>query len=144
MEQAMRRVLALTLLSVAAAAGPAQAQSAAGTGSSMIFFPWNEPRIDRDAAAMLDNAAAAYRQSPGGAVRISGHSDRSGPAASNRRSAAARAEAVRAYLAGRGVPAAVMSVATFGEERPLIATEDGVREPQNRRVDITFGAGSER
>ncbi len=140
----MRTLIALTLLLVAAGAGPARAQPAAQRATLMIFFPWNEPRIDRDAAATLDEAAAAYRRSPGGAVRISGHSDRSGPAAHNQRSAAARAEAVRRYLIERGVPAAVVSVATYGEDRPLIATEDGVREPQNRRVDILFGAASAR
>jgi outer membrane protein OmpA-like peptidoglycan-associated protein len=31
-----------------------------------------------------------------------------------------------------------MTVASFGEERPLIPTEDGVREVQNRRVVIAF------
>ena len=31
-----------------------------------------------------------------------------------------------------------MSVASFGEERPLVPTEDGVREVQNRRVEIAF------
>ena len=30
----------------------------------------------------------------------------------------------------------------FGESRPLVETADGVREPQNRRVEITFGPGS--
>jgi outer membrane protein OmpA-like peptidoglycan-associated protein len=29
-----------------------------------------------------------------------------------------------------------MSVASFGEDRPLVPTEDGVREVQNRRVVI--------
>lgn len=49
---------------------------------------------------------------------------------------------VRAYLAGRGIPDGSMTTEAFGESRRLIDTPDGVREPQNRRVEITFGPGS--
>jgi outer membrane protein OmpA-like peptidoglycan-associated protein len=45
---------------------------------------------------------------------------------------------VKAYLAGKGVPADAMGTEAFGEGRPLVDTADGVREPQNRRVEITF------
>ena len=31
-----------------------------------------------------------------------------------------------------------MTVASFGEEQPLVPTEDGVREVQNRRVEVSF------
>ena len=47
-----------------------------------------------------------------------------------------RATLVRDYLAGKGVPAAAMTVRAYGETAPIIATEDGVREVQNRRVEI--------
>ena len=58
-----------------------------------------------------------------------------------RESGRERAEAVAAYLAARGVPRAAMTIVSHGEARPLIATEDGVREPQNRRVEIMRTAG---
>jgi outer membrane protein OmpA-like peptidoglycan-associated protein len=32
-----------------------------------------------------------------------------------------------------------LDVQWFGESQPRIATPDGVREPQNRRVEIVFG-----
>ena len=32
-----------------------------------------------------------------------------------------------------------LNVEWFGEQRPRVPTEDGVREPQNRRVEIVFG-----
>jgi outer membrane protein OmpA-like peptidoglycan-associated protein len=35
-----------------------------------------------------------------------------------------------------------MTTEAFGEGRPLVETADGVREPQNRRVEITYGPGS--
>jgi len=47
-----------------------------------------------------------------------------------------RAEAVAAELTRRGVPRTEMIIQAFGESRPLVPTADGVREPQNRRVEI--------
>jgi outer membrane protein OmpA-like peptidoglycan-associated protein len=36
----------------------------------------------------------------------------------------------------------VISSEAFGEGRPRVETADGVRELQNRRVEITYGPGS--
>lgn len=102
----------------------------------IVFFAWDRPIIDGDAAARLDAVAAAFQRSPNARINLSGHADRSGPGAPNVRSGRQRAEAVQAYLASRGVPGAAMHVMSFGETRPLIATADGVREPQNRRVEV--------
>ena len=117
---------------------PAQQVAAPAPGEErvIIFFAWDRPVVDGDAAARLDALVTSLRQSPGVALELAGHADRSGPAASNLRSGRARAEAVRAYLVAKGVPEARMSIVTHGEARPLIATADGVREPQNRRVEI--------
>ena len=52
-----------------------------------------------------------------------------------------RAQNIARALAARGVPQSALEVQWFGESRPRIPTADGVREPQNRRVEITFGAG---
>jgi outer membrane protein OmpA-like peptidoglycan-associated protein len=37
-----------------------------------------------------------------------------------------------------GVPASAISENWHGEENPRVPTADGVREPQNRRVEITM------
>ena len=128
------------VMAAAAAAASAQEAGASHAGRFMIFFDWGKPEISRDAAATLDESVAAWRARPGETVTVEGHSDRSGPAGANRRSAMQRATAVRDELVRRGVPGAAIAVRSWGEERPLIATEDGVREPQNRRVDISIGA----
>jgi OmpA-OmpF porin, OOP family len=47
-----------------------------------------------------------------------------------------RADAVAAELVRRGVPKSEIFVTAFGETHPLVPTADGVREPQNRRVEI--------
>ena len=102
-------------------------------GTTLVFFDWGESEISRDAAATLDAFAAANGDAP---ILVTGHSDRSGPASANQRSSLERARMVADYLAGKGIPRSAMTVTGAGEEQPLIATEDGVREVQNRRVEI--------
>ncbi len=111
-------------------------------GPFIVFFDWDRADITPQAAAILDNAAAQYQQSGQARVMLAGHADRSGPADYNVGLSQRRADAVRQYLAGRGIPASALTTEAFGESRPLVETADGVREPQNRRVEITFGPGS--
>jgi outer membrane protein OmpA-like peptidoglycan-associated protein len=77
-------------------------------------------------------------------MRIEGHTDRSGTATVNKRSALRRAEQVRDYLVAKGVTARAVSIVAHGEARPLIPTEDGVREVQNRRVEVILEGASDR
>jgi outer membrane protein OmpA-like peptidoglycan-associated protein len=105
---------------------------------AMVFFDWGKGEIRSDDSATLDKVAEAWRARPSAHLRITGHTDRSGSVASNRRSGLRRAETVRAELEKRGIPRNAMTTASFGEEQLLVPTEDGVREIQNRRVAITF------
>ena len=66
-----------------------------------------------------------------------GHADRSGSDAYNVELSRRRAEAVASLLASAGIPRASITTDARGEEQPRVPTADGVREPQNRRVEIT-------
>ena len=103
---------------------------------------WDKDELTPQATAILDNAAAAYASTGNAQVQLAGHADRSGPDDYNIGLSQRRAANVRAYLTGRGIPDGVMTTEAFGESRPLVETADGVREPQNRRVEITMGPGS--
>ena len=111
-------------------------------GPFMVFFDWDRDEITPQASAILDNAASAYQTCGQAQVMIAGHADKSGSDQYNVGLSQRRAANVRSYLAGRGIPDGVMTTEAFGEGRPLVETADGVREPQNRRVEITFGPGS--
>ena len=41
-------------------------------------------------------------------------------------------------LIANGVPADIIVIRGAGESEPLVPTADGVREPQNRRVEIVI------
>jgi len=131
--QALIRLAGWAAIGVAAC-GAAMAQPAASP--MLLFFDWGKPDIRADDQAVLDQAAAAWRASTGARLMLSGHTDRSGGAAHNLGASRKRAEMVRDELVKRGVPAAAIEIAAFGEQQPLVPTEDGVREVQNRRVEI--------
>lgn len=109
------------------------------SGPFIAFFDWDRDEVTPQAAAILDNAAAAYQVCGPTRVWVAGHADRSGPADYNVDLSQRRADNVRAYLARRGIAGGAIATEAFGESRPLVETADGVNEPQNRRVEVTFG-----
>jgi outer membrane protein OmpA-like peptidoglycan-associated protein len=111
-------------------------------GPYIVFFDWDKSDITPEAATILNNAASAYANCGSAAVMLAGHADRSGSAQYNVGLSQRRADAVRSYIAARGVPDTRISTEAFGETMPRVPTADGVRELQNRRVEITYGPGS--
>ena len=101
-----------------------------------IFFEPGSARIDGLSGALLDNAAAAFFQVGAVRIEVTGAADRLGSSADNLRLSARRAEAVKAYLVSRGVPAQMISVEGVGERRPMIETADGVSERLNRWANV--------
>jgi OOP family OmpA-OmpF porin len=126
----------MVLLSVAA---PIAAHPEPGT--AIIFFDWAKREIRRDDQEVLDKVAEQWRAQPGAHLLLSGHSDRSGPGWANVRASKQRADAVHDYLVEHGVPSSAMTLRAFGEQQPVVGTENGVREVQNRRVEITIVTG---
>ncbi len=71
-------------------------------------------------------------------VEIQGHTDSKGDDAYNQKLSMKRANVVRDAMVQRGVQANLLSVNHRGEDALLVETADGVREPANRRTEITF------
>ncbi len=69
---------------------------------------------------------------------VSGYTDTSGTAAYNQGLSERRAQAVAGQLVTDGVPAAAIGIHAYGETHLLVPTGPGVREPQNRRVEIVL------
>ena len=81
-------------------------------------------------------AAQAFRANGYSRVTATGHTDTSGPATYNMALSLRRANSVKDQLVRDGVPAQAIVVVGAGETKPLAPTGDGVREAQNRRVEI--------
>lgn len=122
-------------LAVPGVVGP----SAAGPclpGPYIVFFDWDSSSISPDAATVLDSTVSSTTGCGSATIRIAGYADRSGSEQYNMGLSTRRADAVQAYLASHGATAQTTTQA-FGESNPRVPTADGVRELQNRRVEIT-------
>jgi len=106
--------------------------------SRMLFFDWGKAELTGDAKATLDRIAEEFRASGKGQILLQSSSDRSGPASANLRMSRKRADSAADYLAGKGIARSAIRIEALGESRPLIETQDGVREVQNRRIDVRF------
>ena len=111
-------------------------------GPFMVYFVAANDEIRADAQDVLERVVSAYQVCPQAQLMMAGHADRSGSAQYNVGLSERRAANVRAYLARRGIPGGVMTIVALGESRPQLDTADGVRDPLNRRVEITFGPAS--
>lgn len=108
------------------------------TRNFLVFFDWDQSVITPEAAAILREASDTAKTLAPVRIVATGHADRSGPAEYNDRLSARRAQAVRQHLAGLGIDPITIATFAKGETDPLVPTPDGVREPQNRRVEIVL------
>jgi outer membrane protein OmpA-like peptidoglycan-associated protein len=106
--------------------------------SFMVFFDWDRSNLSAQALATIQQAANAYKTKGSARITATGHTDKSGPEAYNMALSLRRANAVKDALVRDGVPATAISVIGKGKTQPLVPTADGVREPQNRRVEIVI------
>jgi OOP family OmpA-OmpF porin len=106
--------------------------------SFMVFFDWDRSNLSDQALNTIRQAAAAFKSKGNARITATGHTDTSGPESYNMALSLRRANAVKDALVREGVPAQAISVVGRGEQGLLVQTADGVREPQNRRVEIVI------
>ncbi|WP_422003090.1 OmpA family protein [Reyranella sp.] len=122
----------------AAAPPPPPAPPPVQATTFMVFFDWDRSNLSQQALATIAQAADAYKTKGSARITATGHTDTSGPEAYNMALSLRRANAVKDALVRNGVPAQAISVIGMGEKGLLVQTADGVREPQNRRVEIVI------
>ena len=120
---------------------PAQAASAStpapqSARTYLVFFDWDRADLTDRARQIIAEAAQATTRTQVTRVEVAGHADRSGTPAYNQGLSQRRAQSVASELMRLGVTREAITILAFGESRPLVSTADGVREPQNRRVEI--------
>ena len=120
---------------VAAPATPAVPQAQAAR-TYLVFFDWDRADLTDRARQIIAEAAQATTRVQVTRIEVSGHTDTTGTARYNQGLSVRRAQTVAAELVRLGVPAASITTQGFGFSRPLVSTGPGVREPQNRRVEI--------
>jgi OmpA-OmpF porin, OOP family len=131
-------MLGLQLKFGAAPPPPPPPAPAVAPPSFMVFFDWDRSNLSQQALNTIRQAAAAFKAKGNARITATGHTDTSGPEAYNMALSLRRANAVKDALVREGVPAQAITVIGRGEQGLLVQTADGVREPQNRRVEIVI------
>jgi outer membrane protein OmpA-like peptidoglycan-associated protein len=103
----------------------------------IVFFDWDKDTITAEGQQIIQQAADAYKSGAPVQIQVTGYTDRSGSPGYNQRLSERRANNVAKALVRLGVPQNQMAVSGRGENDNRVPTADGVREPQNRRVEIT-------
>jgi outer membrane protein OmpA-like peptidoglycan-associated protein len=85
---------------------------------------------------VLDEVSASLVANPQIRIEISGHTDSVGVRQRNVVLSLARAQAVRAYLARKGVAPSRMVAKGYGPDRPVVPNKTPAGRAQNRRVEL--------
>jgi len=129
---------AFNVAAPAPAAAPAAAPAPAAARSYLVFFDWDKATLTDRARQIVKDAADNSTRVQYTRIEVNGYTDTSGTHQYNQGLSIRRAQAVQAELVKDGVPPTAITIQGFGDTHLLVATGPGVREPQNRRVEIVI------
>jgi peptidoglycan-associated lipoprotein len=128
--------------SVMGAATPGSAQDFVVNVGDRVFFETDSSEITAQGRATLDKQAQWLTSYGQYAFTIEGHADERGTREYNIALGARRAQAVRDYLAARGISPTRMRTISYGKERPVAVCNDISCWSQNRRAVTVLNASS--
>jgi outer membrane protein OmpA-like peptidoglycan-associated protein len=101
-----------------------------------VYFMEGNDELTPESEEEVGRIFAELSSRPDPEIVLVGHTDAVGAGQYNDQLSLERAERVRDELIRLGIPDANIVVEGRGKREPLVPTEDGVAEPQNRRVEI--------
>ena len=101
-----------------------------------MFFDWDKAVLTDRARQIVSEAATNSTKVQFTRIEVDGYTDTSGTPKYNQGLSMRRAQSVAAELVKDGVAKGAILIQGFGETHLLVHTGMGVREPQNRRVEI--------
>jgi peptidoglycan-associated lipoprotein len=149
-------VLAAALALAACASNPTGQNQAGLTGKAVpgsaqdfvvnvgdrVFFETDSTELTSQSQVTLDKQAQWLAHYNRYSFTIEGHADERGTREYNIALGARRAQAVRDYLASRGIEPSRMRTISYGKERPVAVCNDISCWSQNRRAVTVINASS--
>ena len=129
-------------LANASAATPGSQQDFVVNVGDRVFFESDATELNQQAIATLEKQAQWLRTYPQYSFLVEGHADERGTREYNIALGARRAQAVRDYLASRGVGPNRMRTLSYGKERPVAVCNDISCWSQNRRAVTVLNVSS--
>ncbi|WP_019557930.1 OmpA family protein [Thiomicrorhabdus arctica] len=100
------------------------------------FFDVNKANLKLPANQELDNYADYMTRNPARHIQVTGHTDATGKADYNQSLSQKRANAVKAYLTGKGISGERIETFGMGESAPIATNKTKAGRAENRRVEI--------
>jgi peptidoglycan-associated lipoprotein len=129
-------------LASAGVASPGSQQDFVVNVGDRVFFESDSSELTMQSRATLDKQAQWLQQYANYTFTVEGHADERGTREYNIALGARRAQAVRDYLASRGIQPGRMRTVSYGKERPVAVCNDISCWSQNRRSVTVLGATS--
>ena len=108
-----------------------------------ILFQTGKSDLSATAQAALSRVATNLAQYPQTDITVMGYTDNTGGYDLNMRLSQERADAVRNYLIGRGIPAARLTAKGNGWSNPVASNDTKEGRAQNRRVEMYITANEQ-
>ncbi|HVX67145.1 MAG TPA: OmpA family protein [Bryobacteraceae bacterium] len=103
---------------------------------SDVLFDTGSATLRPGAREKLARVAGILQAQPGLRLEVEGHTDSVGSEEYNQRLSERRAEAVREYLVGQGLPPDSVAARGFGKDNPVASNATASGRQQNRRVEM--------
>jgi len=107
-----------------------------------VYFDFDKYEVRDDARPLLDAQANWLRRYSAVRVRIEGNTDELGTVEYNFALGARRANAVREYLASRGVALGRIDTVSYGKARPVDTSGGDAAQAHNRNAHTTITEGA--
>jgi outer membrane protein OmpA-like peptidoglycan-associated protein len=101
-----------------------------------VVFKTGSAEITPVSEEILTKAYNTLEQNPDIEVEIQGHTDNTGKRATNMKLSQARADAVKAYLVGKGIDGKRIATKGFGPDKPIATNKTAAGRQQNRRIEF--------
>jgi peptidoglycan-associated lipoprotein len=124
------------------AATPGSAQDFAVNVGDRVFFETDSTELTSTAVGILDKQAQWLNQYSRYSFTVEGHADERGTREYNFALGARRSDAVKNYLAAKGVSASRMRTISYGKERPVAVCDNISCWSQNRRSVTVLSGGA--
>jgi len=102
-----------------------------------VTFATDSAILSPESSVVLDRVVASLKENPEVRLEIGGHTDSAGDPTHNMDLSSARADSVRKYLIGKGVPPGQLTAKGYGSERPIADNNAEAGRALNRRVELS-------
>jgi peptidoglycan-associated lipoprotein len=127
---------------MASSAAPGSQQDFVVNVGDRVFFESDQTDLTPQAIATLEKQVQWLQTYSRYTFTIEGHADERGTREYNIALGARRAQAVRTFMASRGIDASRMRTISYGKERPVAVCNDISCWSQNRRAVTVLNASS--